>query len=342
LPALRPVENTLDPSGTTSIDWYVPSPDGRLVAVSLSVGGSESGDVHLYETASGDEMGEVIERVNGGTAGGDLAWLTDGSGFFYTRYPRPGERPAEDLDFYQQVWFHRIGAPPQSDRHIIGEDFPRIAEILLEMDHRSGRLLVTVQYGDSGRFAHYVIEPDGARKQITTYDDQIVQAIFGPNDTVFLISRCDAPQGEILHLSLDAPSLENAETIIAEGDDTIVSSFYTHSKMVATQTRLYLTYQLGGPSEIRVFDQDGRPQPDPAILPVSGIGQIVATKDDEILYQNFSYHATHDRPRVHEAREAGDRRRFQWRTADGRDDYAAPRPLRSHGVLRWPIRHATL
>src|SRR5262249_56861587 len=45
--------NTLDAKGTTAIDWFVPSPDGRLVAVSLSKGGSESGDVHLFDAQTG-------------------------------------------------------------------------------------------------------------------------------------------------------------------------------------------------------------------------------------------------------------------------------------------------
>ncbi|MHC4175282.1 MAG: prolyl oligopeptidase family serine peptidase, partial [Planctomycetota bacterium] len=105
----------IDPSGATSIDWYVPSPDSSLVAVSLSVGGSESGDVHIYEAESGREIGEVIPRVNGGTAGGDIAWTADGSGFYYTRYPREGERPPKDMDFYQQVWFHSMGTSPDKD-----------------------------------------------------------------------------------------------------------------------------------------------------------------------------------------------------------------------------------
>ncbi len=82
--------NAIDSGGTTSIDWYVPSPDGKVVAVSLSHAGTEAGDVHLYETASGKEVHEVIPRVNTGTAGGDLAWLPDGAGFFYTRHPRDG------------------------------------------------------------------------------------------------------------------------------------------------------------------------------------------------------------------------------------------------------------
>ena len=278
----------IDPSGATSIDWYVPSPDGNLVAVSLSVGGSESGDVHIYETATGKELDEVILRVNGGTAGGDVAWTPDGSGLYYTRYPRLGERPQGDVDFYQQVWFHKIGAPSDQDHYQIGKDFPRTAEISLETHVDSSRVLATVQYGDSGRFAHYVRLPDGQWKQITDYDDQIVQATFGANDTLFIISRADAPRGKILRLSLANPSLEDAEAIIQEGADTIVSAF-PGAAMVATQTVLYVTYQLGGPSEVRVFDYDGRQWPGPKILPVSSVGQIVAVDNDDVLYCNYSY-----------------------------------------------------
>jgi len=279
----------IDPSGSTSIDFYVPSPDGSLVAVSLSIGGSESGDVHIYKAETGEEIGQVIARVNGGTAGGDLAWTPDGSGFYYTRYPRKGEKPAEDMDFYQQVWYHKMGTPADEDRYEIGKDFPRIAEIKLESDEHSSRVLATVQYGDSGRFAHYVRTVRRQWKQITGYDDKIVQATFGPDDTMFLISRANAPRGKILKLSPAEASLDKAETIIPEGDDTIVSDFPGHPPMVVTSARIYVTYQLGGPSEIRVFDLRGQSQAEPKILPVSSVGQIVAMGNDAVLYSNSSY-----------------------------------------------------
>lgn len=279
----------IDPSGVTSIDFYVPSPDGSLVAVSLSVGGSESGDVHIYKTETGEEIKEVIARVNGGTAGGDLAWTPDGSGFYYTRYPRAGERPAKDMDFYQQVWFHKMGTSPDDDQYEIGKDFPRIVEIRLQVDERTGRVLVTTQYGDSGRFAHYVRSVRRQWKQISDYDDQIVQATFGPDDTLFAICRANAPRGKILKLSDSDFSLEKAQIIVSEGDSAIVSDFYGHPPMVVTSNRLYLTYQLGGPSEIRVFDLQGQRQAGPKILPVSSVGQIVAVENDAILYPNSSY-----------------------------------------------------
>ena len=91
--------------------------------------------------------------MNSGTAGGDLVWTPDGKGFFYTRHPWPGERPDEDAGFYQQVYFHARGTKAENDRFELGKGFPRIAEIQLEMDDRTGRVLANVQNGDGGEFA---------------------------------------------------------------------------------------------------------------------------------------------------------------------------------------------
>ena len=65
--------NKLDPSDSTTIDFYVPSTDAKHIAVSLSVRGSESDDVHVFETGTGKEIDTLIERVNGGMADGDVA-----------------------------------------------------------------------------------------------------------------------------------------------------------------------------------------------------------------------------------------------------------------------------
>jgi hypothetical protein len=85
--------NELDPSGHTTMDWFVASLDGKRVGVSLSLGGSESGDVHIYEIASGKALPDVVPHVNGGTAGGSMAWNAGGTGFWYTRYLEGGRAP---------------------------------------------------------------------------------------------------------------------------------------------------------------------------------------------------------------------------------------------------------
>ncbi|MGE0608295.1 MAG: prolyl oligopeptidase family protein [Pirellulales bacterium] len=282
--------NAIDPTHATSIDWYAPSPDGQLVAVSLSSSGSEAGDVHFFATATGKAMHEVLPRVNTGTAGGDLAWMPDSSGVFYTRHPREGERTAEDMNFYQQVYFHRFGTPTEKDRYELGKDFPRIAEIQFEMHNPTGRLLATVQNGDGGEFAHYLRSPAGDWTRLCDFKDQIVQATFSPAGDLYLISQANAPRGKILRARSLSAGLADAETIIEEGDYTIVTSFYhAPPSLLATDTRLYVLYQLGGPSELRVFDLEGRRLPGPQQPPLSAAGGLAKLEGDDVLFGVVSY-----------------------------------------------------
>ena len=282
--------SAIDESGTTAIDWFLPSPDGKVVAISLSKGGSETGDVHLLNVDSGQQVGEVVPRVNSGTAGGDMAWLPNGTGFFYTRHPRPGERPKEDLGFYQQVYFHRLGTASDRDRYEMGKSLPRIAEIEFEMHRPTGRLLVTVQDGDGGQFAHYVRSPKGQWRQFSYFGDKIVQATFLPDGDLLLISRQGAPRGKVLRLAGDTLNVAAARLVIPEGEDTVVTSFYHQPpSLVATDTLIYLIYQLGGPSELRVFDHDGNPRSVPQQLPVSSVGGLVPTEGDQVLFTNSSF-----------------------------------------------------
>ncbi len=279
----------LDASGAISIDWFVPSPDGRLVAASLSRGGSERGDVHVFDEQTGQQVHEVIEHVNGGTAGGDLAWMPDASGFFYTRYPRPGERSAEDENFYQQLYFHRLGTPAGEDRYELGRDFPRIAEIQLHMHDRSGRLLATVQNGDGGEFAMYLRERDGNWRQFSTFDDGIVQAAFGPSDDLYIVSRHEAPRGKVLRVPIRTLDVAHGTVVIPEGENSIVTDFWGPPTVLPMRTKLYVTYQTGGPSELRFFDLRGRALRTPEQPPVSAIRALVALTGDDVLYRLESY-----------------------------------------------------
>lgn len=282
--------NKLVQDSSISIDWFEPSPDGRLVAVSLSTDGSESGDVHVYDLTQHMKEVDVIARVNAGTAGGDLAWSPDSSGVYYTRYPRPGERPDDEMGFFQQGWYHRIGTPADSDRYELGKDFPRIAEIEFEMHDRSGQLLVTVQDGDSGRFAHFLRAPNGTYRQFSTFDDDIVQATFGADESLFVLTRKNAPRGSIIWMSTKTLSESDAAVVVPHGPNTIVNSFYrSPPSILATETRLFVLYQLGGPSEIRVFDYAGHQMTSPQQNPVSTVDGMSPLQNDQVLFTTVSY-----------------------------------------------------
>ena len=274
--------NAVDPSGKTAIDFYIPTLDGRLVALSMSAGGSENGTLHIYDVQSGKLLPDEIPRVNKGTAGGSVAWNPDGSGFYYTRYPAPGERPAADLDFFQQVYFHKLGAPVDTDKYAIGKDFPRIAEILLQTSRDGPYVLAAVGNGDGGQYEHFLLGPDAQWNQLTQFSDGIVQAVFGTDSALYLVSLHDSPRGSILRLPLDHPALSNARVIVPQAEDMI-------EQIAVGPHRLYVVGNWGGPSDIRVFGLDGHDQGKIPIEPVSSVGGIVPLDGDDVVYENESF-----------------------------------------------------
>ena len=283
--------NEIDPSHGTSIDWYRLSHDGSMVAVSMSSGGSESGDIHVFDTASGEQVDVVIERVNGGTAGGDLAWFADDSGFYYTRYPREGERQAEDRFFYQQVWKHTLGTAAAEDEYVLGEEFPRIAASRLAVDAATGRLLVWTQYGDSQTFALFLCQPDGVWTQFSEFGDGLVQAVFGPDDDLYVLEHGDTPRGRILRFDAARPDIGTAEEVVAESTGAIAHNFYYKfsPNVLVTDDRLFVVYQNGGPSSLAVYSLDGEPLAAPEQAPVSSIDGLTAADNGDIVYVSESY-----------------------------------------------------
>lgn len=274
--------NALDPRGITAIDWYVPSPDAKHVAVSLSVGGSEDGTVHVYDVATGKRVFESIPRVQEGTGGGSLAWDKEGKGFYYTRYPRGSERPAEDLNFFQQIYHHVLGTPEEKDTYSTGKDWPRIAEAELERREDGAYILASVKNGDGGEVGFFLLGPSGRWVKVADFADRAVQAAFGPGDTLYLRSVKGAPRGKVLRLSLKDPDIGKAEGVIPESE-AVIEDFK------AAATRLYVQDMVGGPSRVRVFDLAGKAQGEVPVPAVSSVGLGPVMGKDDVLFVAVSY-----------------------------------------------------
>jgi len=280
--------NALNPSGTTAIDWYVASPDGSLLAVSLSENGSEDGTLHVFDVATGKEHADLINRVSYPTGGGSLAWRADSKGFWYTRYPGP-ERPAEEQHFYQRLYFHILGQDPSADPLVLGEGLPKIAEISLGNRHRSDVVVVTVANGDGGEFAHYLIDDSGRPRQVTHFEDGVVFATVS-GDSLYLVSYRGAPRGRVLSLSVADPVLARARELVPESDAVIVpGGEFGGEPVVATRHALYVRGIVGGPCRVAVFDLEGRrrgelPLPGPAT-----VAELVPLPGGSVLYDIGTY-----------------------------------------------------
>ncbi|HSM86167.1 MAG TPA: hypothetical protein VLT16_08450, partial [Candidatus Limnocylindrales bacterium] len=103
--------NATAPDGNLALDWFYPSDDGKLVAYGTSPNGSEISTLEIIETDTGRMLPEKIWR----TRAASVAWLPDSSGFYYTRYPRPGDVPQGQEMYNRHVFFHALGSSANAD-----------------------------------------------------------------------------------------------------------------------------------------------------------------------------------------------------------------------------------
>ena len=274
--------NLYNTNGTTAIDWYLPSGDGSKVAISLSENGSEDGTLHFFDTTTGKELSDRIPRVQYPTGGGSAAWTADSSGILYTRYPHAGERPEADVNFYQQVWFHRLGTPISEDRYEIGKDFPRIAEIELDSSEDGQWLVAKVANGDGGDFAHFVRDAAGKWRQLTHFEDGVKGMRIGRDNALYLISLAQAPRGKILRLPLNEANLTKAQVIVPEQKGVV-------TEMAPCDHGIYVSYLMGGPSELRYFPQKSQKGRVIPVLPVSEVAGLQSWHGDHLIFGNVSY-----------------------------------------------------
>ena len=278
---------SLDASGATAIDWWVPSPDGKLLAVSLSKNGSEDGTLHIFDVATGKPLADSIPRVQYPTGGGSACWIDGGKSLLYTRYPAPGERPAADEHFYQQIWHHKLGDDPRKDSYSVGKDFPRIAEIELATSHDGSLVIAAVANGDGGEFAHYILETDSRTwTQITQFRNHVKSVASSPDGkTLYLLSLNAAPYGKVL--TLPANNLDQPPSLLVPESDAVIENIEPSSN------GLYLRDMIGGPSRIRFINASDHSEkiiPTPDVTSVREMLVLHEGKNDgQLLFRLSSF-----------------------------------------------------
>ena len=269
--------NTLVADGTISLDWFYPSHDGKYVAYGASPSGSEISTLHVIESATGKLLPDTIAQ----TRAASLAWMPDNSGFYYTRYPKPGDvAPGEEM-YNRHVFYHALGSDPAKDRLIFGEglggqDWPNV---VLSDDGKW--LLIDVEHGwTKTELFLKDTSNDSAPVRLTTGKEFLYSGdIF--NGNLYIVTNEDAPRYRVFKAPLSNPGREHWKEIIPQGQAVLSSADIVGGKIFAH-------YQQDATSRLKLFSTEGKFLND---IPLPGIGNL---EDLSRGYQLGGQHESHE------------------------------------------------
>ena len=271
--------NTLDEAGTTALDWYYPSKDGRLLAYGLSENGSEESVLHVLELDSGRLLPDRIPRMRAAS----LAWLPDGRGFYYTRYPAPGEVPSGEEQYHRALYFHLLGADPAGDPLVFKpeqkEHWPGVSLspdghwLLMNVARTFDQTDLYVQNLASGGRLVAV-----ARDLPATFEGEIAHG------RLFLRTNLDAPTYRLYVVDPAGPERSAWREIISPRADAVLES------VAVAGNRLALGYLERASSRLRLVDLEGEPVQE-VVLPTLGslLGIGTEWNGREVFYGFSSY-----------------------------------------------------
>jgi prolyl oligopeptidase len=239
--------NALSADGTVALTGYFPSDDGALLAYALSSHGSDRQDILIRDVRSGVDRQDLIRWAKFVT----LAWLPDGSGFYYTRFPEPGTVPDGDENYFCSVWFHALGQPQSAGTRIF--DAPDRRETVFDVDlSDDGRwVVITAQEGASDRSEIFIV--DRAEASHTPrllfrgfkWAWHFVEAARG---RLYFRTDADAPRGRII--AVDPATPDDVIEIVAESAHKLEAAIVAGGQLV-------LAYLRNASAALNVVTLDG-------------------------------------------------------------------------------------
>jgi prolyl oligopeptidase len=258
------------------ISYYAPSFDGSYVAVGISAAGSEDAVLHVIDTKTARETGDVIDRAQFG--GG--AWLPDGRSFLYNRLQKltPASAPT-DRYLNGRSYLHVLGTDPETDRMVFGIGAPNVKIDAADIPFTATLpgvpyVLGVIAHGVRNEQTLYVAPLASLSghtipwKLVCDVEDDIT-GFDVHGDDLYLISHHGASRFKVLRTKLSDPNVARATLVLPPGEAVV-------KNIAAASDALYVQLLDGGIGQLqRISYETGKA--DPIALPLEGALNLSAT-----------------------------------------------------------------
>ena len=212
-----------------AINWYVPSPDGRMVAYGLSQGGSEEAVLHLLDTQTLKQVGQPISRANYG----GVDWTADGKTMVFNRLQEMRKGMPETQKYQSaQMLMLTPGQAASKAKVVFGNKVKGLGIAAAESPALSltfdGRWAIGAVYNGTQREIALFIAPQAdvlggkAKWQKVVSREDAVTSFSYFNDTLYLVTHKGASRSQVLALDMKTPQIAKAAVVVAPSDRVVI------------------------------------------------------------------------------------------------------------------------
>ncbi|ELA9580651.1 S9 family peptidase [Vibrio parahaemolyticus] len=271
--------NTFSEEGTTSLGEVSFSKDYRLVAYSISEGGSDWRKIFVIDTETKEQLEPEIVDAKFTS----ISWLGS-KGFYYSSYDKPQGSELSARTEHHKLYYHELGTSQSEDKVIFGEQGAQIHRYVSGTTTTDDRfLIISGAESTSGNRLFYIDLQSDSQAIVTLRDTTQgdTYLIDSQDETLLLYTNLDAPNGKVVSYNTQT---EQWADVIAEQEQPLEIS--------KGGGYLFATYMVDVLSKVKQFTYQGEWIRD-VELPGEGTAYGLAGKKEETtLYYTVTNYVT--------------------------------------------------
>ena len=275
--------NILSADGTVAVSGMQVSPDGKLLAYSLSASGSDWQEWKVRDVETAKDLSDHLKWVKFS----GVSWTRDGKGFFYSRYEEPKSDTLKATNYFQKIYFHQLGTDQKQD--VLVYERPDQKDWLFGgyVTEDGNYLIISIFQGTDVKSRIYYKDlkskDSGVVKLLDDFD--AAYTFIGNEGSRFWFQTdLQAPRGKVVEIDTAKPARDNWKVVVPEGNETLQATTFVNHKFV-------LNYLKDAKTQVKIHDTSGKLLSEvalPGIGSAEGFGGKPSDKETFYSFTGFT------------------------------------------------------
>ena len=242
--------NALSADGTVAVSGLQVSPDGKLLAYSLSASGSDWQEWKVRDVATSKDLSDNLKWVKFSS----VSWTRDGKGFFYSRYDEPKADALKATNYFQKVYYHQLGTPQTED--VLVFERPDQKDWLFggSVTEDGAYLIITIYQGTDTKNRVYYKDlkaKDAAVVKLLDDFDAAYTFVGNEGSRFWFQTDLAAPRGKLIEVDVANPARAKWKVLVPETKERLQGTSFIDHKFV-------LNYLKDAYTQVKIYDTAGK------------------------------------------------------------------------------------